>query len=160
MILENTNTYARFDDEGNFVEYSNAGSLPLDVDEGEIDGYVYYRVFMQVPQNAVECPHNYRPTHEDIPILESIPDSELKRATLRMVLVAKEGEDLEEAERVTMQQLRDERDNVLMQTDYKIIVALESGGEPALDWKEYRQQLRDLPSTANVFNIIWPTPPE
>ena len=46
MILENTNTYARFDDEGNFVEYSNAGSLPLDVDEGEIDGYVYYRVFM------------------------------------------------------------------------------------------------------------------
>lgn len=159
MFLESSNSFARFDDEGNFVEYSNSASLPEDVDEGDIDGHTYYRVYRQIPENPVECPHNFYPNHEDEPVLESIPDSELKRATLRVVLVAKEGDSLAEAEQVTMQQMREERDSLLTQTDYVVVSSMELGTDVPSDWKEYRQQLRDLPATANVFSITWPTKP-
>ena len=161
MKLENTNRYVRFDNEDAFVEYSS-GTLPEGVDEGEIDGETYYRLYGQIPENLVECPHNYATEFVTDPVLEIVPDSdpELKRATLRVTLVAKEGDALTEAQEATMDQLRDERTRLLGETDYVTLMAIEGSTTVSSDMVTYRQALRDLPSTANVFAIVWPTKPE
>tara|TARA_R110002153_G_scaffold152764_1_gene304464 strand:+ start:381 stop:866 length:486 start_codon:yes stop_codon:yes gene_type:complete len=161
MKLENTDSFARFDDDGAFVEYSSSALLE-GVDEGEIGEYTYRRVYVQRPETLVECPHNQRMTYDGDPILETVPDSdpEQKRATLPGVLVAKDGDDLTAAETVTMEQLREERTSLLSETDYVSLVAFEGGTTVSSDMLTYRQALRDLPSTANVFAIVWPTKPE
>ena len=59
-----------------------------------------------------------------------------------------------------MEQLREERTSLLSETDYVSLVAFEGGTTVSSDMLTYRQALRDLPSTANVFAIVWPTKPE
>ena len=63
--------------------------------------------------------------------------------------------------------LRKERNRLLNTTDWEIVKALETGND-ATALKEYRQALRDLPSTAspsldengNLTGVEWPTKPE
>lgn len=56
------------------------------------------------------------------------------------------------------QAFRDQRDNLLKATDFKVIEDVP--GDKAA-WKAYRQKLRDLPSTVtDPTNVTWPTPPE
>ena len=59
-----------------------------------------------------------------------------------------------------MQQLRDERNTLLTQTDWMG----NSDGTMSADWKTYRQALRDIttqtPSDDTLSNITWPTKPE
>ena len=56
-----------------------------------------------------------------------------------------------------MKNLRRERNQKLQETDWMLL----SDTSPMTDaWKTYRQQLRDLPATADVTNVEWPTKPE
>ena len=62
--------------------------------------------------------------------------------------------------------LRQKRDNLLKEGDWEILKTLESGGTVSQAMKDYRQELRDLPSTVadddtadDVDNITWPTKP-
>ena len=56
-----------------------------------------------------------------------------------------------------MKNLRHERNQKLQETDWMLF----SDTSPMTDaWKTYRQQLRDLPATADVTNVEWPTKPE
>ena len=56
-----------------------------------------------------------------------------------------------------MKNLRRERNQKLQETDWMLL----SDTSPMTDaWKTYRQQLRDLPATADVTNVKWPTKPE
>tara|TARA_R100000329_G_scaffold113171_2_gene92876 strand:+ start:580 stop:864 length:285 start_codon:yes stop_codon:yes gene_type:complete len=56
-----------------------------------------------------------------------------------------------------MKALRRERNQRLQETDWMLF----SDTSPMTDaWKTYRQQLRDLPATADVTNVEWPTKPE
>ena len=79
--------------------------------------------------------------------------------------VNKKIEDLKAEE--PMSQLRDERNRRLAECDWVVTKALESGSSVASNWKTYRQQLRDLPSSAspqldndeNLTNVTWPTKP-
>ena len=67
----------------------------------------------------------------------------------------------------SMNTLRFERNLKLAETDWEITKALETGSD-ATALKEYRQALRDLPSTAspsldengNLTGVTWPTKPE
>ena len=65
-----------------------------------------------------------------------------------------------------MRLLKVERDRLLVETDW---MSLPDSPEMTEDWKTYRQELRDLPSTQSpsmdeggvgIINVIWPTPPE
>ena len=66
-----------------------------------------------------------------------------------------------------MVELRRQRDARLAECDWVVTKALESGSSVASNWKTYRQQLRDLPSSAspqldsddNLTNVTWPTEP-
>jgi hypothetical protein len=69
-----------------------------------------------------------------------------------------------------MRLLREERDRRLMACDYVVVKAIEHGTEVSQAWKDYRQALRDLPSTSSpqcwptdiliMESIGWPTPPQ
>ena len=54
---------------------------------------------------------------------------------------------------------RTQRDDFLRETDWRIIVAMESGNSISEDLKIYRQALRDLPAQAGFPDeITWPVP--
>jgi len=65
-----------------------------------------------------------------------------------------------------MASLRSKRDGLLKDSDWEILKVLETGGTVTQAWKDYRQDLRDLPSTvadddtaADVDAITFPTKP-
>ena len=65
-----------------------------------------------------------------------------------------------------MKRLRIHRDNLLKDTDWVVTKASETGVAETTAWKTYRQELRDLPSSATpeidgmfIKNVTWPTKP-
>ena len=68
-----------------------------------------------------------------------------------------------------MKLLRDKRDRLILQTDWRIVVAKETGTNIPAAWKTYRQALRDLPASStpklnsddnlDMSSVTWPTPP-
>tara|TARA_Y100000004_G_scaffold176988_1_gene218074 strand:- start:1125 stop:1337 length:213 start_codon:yes stop_codon:yes gene_type:complete len=67
-----------------------------------------------------------------------------------------------------LQLLRFERDQKLRETDHLMITDWPIPDSKKLEWKTYRQTLRDLPSTASpsldehgqLTGVTWPTKPE
>ena len=57
--------------------------------------------------------------------------------------------------------VRRQRDRLIAETDWRVIVASESdeGSDLPTKWKTYRTDLRDVPSQADPDNITWPTKP-
>ncbi len=57
--------------------------------------------------------------------------------------------------------IRSQRDRKIAATDWRVIVASESdeGSDLQKDWKDYRQDLRDITEQADPDNITWPTEP-
>jgi len=68
-----------------------------------------------------------------------------------------------------MRLLRIERDRLIGQSDWRVTKAKETGTNIPTAWKNYRQALRDLPSSANptlgddggldASSVTWPTEP-
>ena len=70
-----------------------------------------------------------------------------------------------------MKRLRERRDELLQECDWRVTKASDTGVALSNDWKTYRQQLRDLPSTQTpvmedpittqlgITNVTWPTKP-
>ena len=70
-----------------------------------------------------------------------------------------------------MRRLRLHRDKLLQECDWRVTKAADTGVALSNDWKTYRQQLRDLPSTQNpiisdmeddnigISSVTWPTKP-
>ena len=57
-------------------------------------------------------------------------------------------------------QSRAQRNNLLQQTDWRVLAAAESGGAISDVWKAYRQALRDLPAQKGFpVKIKWPVAP-
>ena len=62
----------------------------------------------------------------------------------------------------SFEQLRQERDKLLDGTDWIVTMHKELGTNIPTAWKTYRQELRDLPTTADMTKwpeITWPTEP-
>lgn len=52
------------------------------------------------------------------------------------------------------------RDRLLVETDWVVTKAVETGTSVPNEYLHYRQELRDLPSYANFpYNIVWPIKP-
>ena len=68
-----------------------------------------------------------------------------------------------------MRLLREERNQLLSETDWVVTRSIETGVAISNDWKTYRQALRDLPSSSspsldeyynlNFSSVTWPTKP-
>ena len=57
--------------------------------------------------------------------------------------------------------VRDERNRLLEDTDWIILRYLDQGDEVPLEWKEYRQALRDIPEQEGFpGSVDWPEMPE
>lgn len=52
-----------------------------------------------------------------------------------------------------------QRDQLLQQSDWRVIKASDTGVPISQNWKDYRQALRDITTQSDPFNITWPTPP-
>jgi len=72
-------------------------------------------------------------------ILQVVSESEAKQ----IVADRKKWED--SADERTLEQIRNKRDNLLNQTDWKIIKASEQGEELSEEFKTWRQNLRNIP---------------
>tara|TARA_B110000971_G_C19890866_1_gene445234 strand:- start:77 stop:439 length:363 start_codon:yes stop_codon:yes gene_type:complete len=61
-----------------------------------------------------------------------------------------------------LKELREERNRRITQTDYLATIDYpHATPEKKQEWFDYRQALRDLPSTTeDPTNVVWPTPPE
>mgnify|MGYP003655281175 FL=1 len=79
-------------------------------------------------------------------------NEELKPTDEEIALKVKE---LEAAE--PLADLREERNELLMETDYIMVSDYPHTDKQA--WIDYRQALRDLPQTADLSNIEYPTKP-
>ena len=65
--------------------------------------------------------------------------------------------------------LRKERDRLIGQSDWRIVMAKETGTNIPTAWKTYRQALRDLPASStpkldsydelDMSSVTWPTEP-
>ena len=56
--------------------------------------------------------------------------------------------------------IRHIRNLALLQTDYKVLMALENGNTVPTELSTYRQELRDITSQAGFpYNVTWPTAP-
>ena len=68
-----------------------------------------------------------------------------------------------------MRLLRIERDQILTSSDWRVVMAKETGSNIPTAWKTYRQALRDLPASASpkldsngdldYSSVTWPTQP-
>ena len=68
-----------------------------------------------------------------------------------------------------MRLLREERNQLLSETDWMVTRSIETGVAMSNDWKTYRQALRDLPANSspsldeyyelNFSSVTWPTEP-
>ena len=68
-----------------------------------------------------------------------------------------------------MKLLREERDRRIATSDWRIVMAKETGSNIPTAWKTYRQALRDLPSNqtpvldsnnpVGISSVTWPTEP-
>lgn len=67
-----------------------------------------------------------------------------------------------------MRRLRFHRDRLLTACDWVVVKARETNTNVPAKWRNYRQALRDLPSTASpeiagpypiISNVVWPTEP-
>ena len=59
-------------------------------------------------------------------------------------------------------ELRAERNRLLVETDWVVIKEREEGGSVSnfADWKKYRQELRDITNTyKSLEDVKWPTAP-
>lgn len=56
--------------------------------------------------------------------------------------------------------VRSERDHMLQQTDWIVIMHTERGTNIPMEWEVYRQALRDVPNQLGFpFNVTWPEKP-
>jgi hypothetical protein len=56
--------------------------------------------------------------------------------------------------------VREQRDNLLSATDWRVVRALESGAPLSAAWRAYRQALREVTQQPNPEQIKWPTAPQ
>ncbi|MAQ04553.1 MAG: hypothetical protein CMA50_01860 [Euryarchaeota archaeon] len=60
---------------------------------------------------------------------------------------------------IKWQQIRNQRNRLLLETDWVVTKASDTGVAVSNEWKTYRQALRDVPTQSDPDNITWPTKP-
>ena len=63
-----------------------------------------------------------------------------------------------EKDKVNLLKVRDEREPLLQEADYKINTLVDNN-QDASAWRTYRQELRDITKASDLDNVTWPTKP-
>lgn len=59
-----------------------------------------------------------------------------------------------------LKKLRNERNKILAQSDWRVVRATETGVAMSNEWKTYRQALRDITQHyQSLDDVVWPTEP-
>ncbi len=85
------------------------------------------------------------------------------QAAGKVIVFGPEGPYLDDPSAPSVEQqlarLRDTRDARLKACDWTQLADADLSAEQLAAWRAYRQQLRDLPATADLDQVAWPTPP-
>ena len=90
------------------------------------------------------------------------PDKVLSQSEKEAIATEWNRYEKEELPALNLEKLRNQRDNLLSQTDWVVIKEREEGGSVSnfADWKKYRQELRDITKTyKSLATVKWPTAP-
>ncbi len=67
---------------------------------------------------------------------------------------------LSEAQQLSFLEMRNQRNILLLNSDWTQLPVNPLTAEQKVLWETYRQQLRELPdNTTDIDNVVWPTPP-
>lgn len=79
---------------------------------------------------------------------------------LSHVIENKSLDEVEITRTLLMSNVRNERDNKLLKSDWTQLTNAQLTPEKKIEWETYRQELRDFPNTVQLNNIVWPIPPQ
>jgi len=82
------------------------------------------------------------------------------KETISWQLLDKTEAEIAEYDNAIWDGVRRERNELLQASDIDVIKELEANGSVTQALKDYRQALRDLPQTQEIYSITWPTKPE
>jgi len=68
--------------------------------------------------------------------------------------------EIEYEQNLMWQNIRNQRNILLLESDWTQLSDSPLSDEKKVEWQTYRQELRDITSQQDPFNIIWPTKPE
>jgi len=133
------------------IKYPNV-SFPIPLNISDLTSYGVVEIIEE------EQP-SFNPDIESIEKREpEIVDGQWK---IRWEIIPHPNEVLEAIRHQRMNDLRAQRNNLLLETDWIVTMHKETGTNIPAAWKQYRQALRDLPAnTDDPANPVWPTKPE
>jgi hypothetical protein len=68
-------------------------------------------------------------------------------------------QELEQETNQMWENIRVQRNELLLESDWTQLSDSSLSEEKKIEWQTYRQELRDIISQQDPFNIIWPTKP-
>jgi hypothetical protein len=68
-------------------------------------------------------------------------------------------QELEQETNQMWENIRNEKNTLLLESDWTQLSDSPLSDEKKVEWQTYRQELRDITSQQDPFNIIWPTKP-
>jgi hypothetical protein len=99
-------------------------------------------------------PMTHRIQHSDVP--------ELKNGAwvLTKTVVALTAEQISDRDAAKAKEVRNQRDRLLAETDWVVVMHTEKGTNIPLEWEVYRQSLRDITNQTGFPHAVdWPTKP-
>lgn len=130
------------------INWANISNFNL-LDNNALKNYGWYPYRFQ---NA-NVPDGYKVigTHYEITDTEVIEQEDIAKIT---------PEEIEEYKNNEWVSVRSRRNIMLLESDWTQLSDSPLTDEKRIEWKTYRQALRDITSQSDVFNLSWPTPPE
>jgi len=128
-------------------------SFPKFISEATLASYGVYPL---TPAERPEADHTKN-------VLESTPEQINGVWTQAWSIVGASSEEITARLEEKSQSVRSERDYLLQQTDWLVIMSQETGGILPAEWAAYRQALRDITDHADfpyLDEADWPTKPE
>ena len=128
-------------------------SFPAQMTDAVLAGFGVHRVFNATPPTVTR----EQVLEEDTPVF----DAQANRWTQVFVVRVKSAEQIAAETQSQADVVRNERDEKLTATDWRVIKMLESGQLQDFAWAAYRQALRDITNQPGFpWDIQWPLQPE
>ena len=130
-------------------------SFPKNVPVAMMAAYGMYPVGYEAAPDY--DPMTHRLQHSDMPVLKD------GKWVLTKTVVALTAEQIADRDAAQSKEVRSQRDNLLADSDWRVIKAQETGTAMSAEWVAYRQALRDITDHAKfpwLDDADWPVKPE
>ena len=93
-------------------------------------------------------------------LYKQVDGVKVKLTSEEIALKEKEEKEWEDEKPVRIKEsLRNRREPLLFEADYKINTLVDNGGD-ASAWRKYRQELRDITKASDLNNVTFPNKPD